>query len=241
MRITLFVPCFVDQLYPNVGKAVVTVLRKLGHEVVVPEGQTCCGQPAFNAGFHDEARSVARHTMNVMAGSDLVVVPSGSCATMIRHFYPEIFDNTGRHKEAEALAERTYEFSELLVDVLGVTELDATFDGKATFHDGCHGLRELGVKTAPRKLLENVKGLELVEMDAAETCCGFGGTFAVKFPQISTAMAETKLESVKRTETKTVISNDPSCLMQIGGYAEKQGHPVRCLHTAEVLAHSEEL
>ena len=245
MRISLLIPCFVDQFYPNVGRAVVGVLRRLGHAVDYPAGQTCCGQPPFNAGHHAEARRVAGHTMSVMSGCDLVAVPSGSCAAMVRKFYPELFAGTDREAEANELAKKTHEFSELLADVLGVGDVGAAFAGRATFHDGCHGLRELGVKSAPRRLLSHVRGLELVEHQEAETCCGFGGTFAVKFPQISGAMAQTKCRSVAEVGADTVISNDPSCLMQIQGYADRNAEregarPIRCLHLAEVLDSREE-
>ena len=235
MKISLFIPCFVDQLYPQVGIAVVELLERLGHEIDYPAGQTCCGQPAFNAGFNDEAAAVASRMFELFADAEAVVVPSGSCTTMIRKFYPELFQGTPRADDAAALAGKTYEFSELLVDKLGLTDVGARFAGRATFHDGCHGLRELGTKAAPRQLLKHVEGLELVEMGEAETCCGFGGTFAVKFPQISTAMVQTKCASIGETEAQYVISNDPSCLMQIQGYADRQGRPIRCLHLAEVL------
>lgn len=213
----------------------VNVLERLGHEVDYPKNQTCCGQPAFNSGYFDQARDVAKHFLTTFADCEMIAVPSGSCTAMIRTFYPELFQNTGRSDDVHQLAKRTFEFTELLVEQLGVTDVGAKLLGSATYHDGCHGLRELGIKDAPRKLLENVTGLELIEMDEAESCCGFGGTFAVKFPQISTAMAQVKLGSAAQTKADFLISGDPSCLMQIRGYFSREKSPIECLHIAEVL------
>lgn len=238
MKVTLFIPCFIDQFYPQVGVSVVKILEKLGHTVEYPEAQTCCGQPAFNSGLWDEARAVAEHALEVFASAEVIVTPSGSCGAMMRVFYPQLFANTPRHALACAVGRKTFEFSEFLVRRLGVTDLGAEFKGRATFHDGCHGLRELGVKNEPRQLLRRVRGLELVEMDPPEVCCGFGGTFAVKFPMISTAMGEGKCQSIADTRAEYVISLDSSCLMHIQGLLERQGKTTRCLHLAEVLAHS---
>ena len=235
MRLSLFIPCFIDSLYPNVGMSMVRILERLGHTVDVPEGQTCCGQPPFNSGYWDEARSVAQNQLRAFKDAEVIVSGSGSCGSMLKVFYPELFHGREQETEAKALSAKTWEFSEFLVNKLGVTELGARFEGRATFHDGCHGLRELGTKQAPRELLKHVKGLELVEMGEAETCCGFGGTFAVKFPQISTAMAEVKCNSICETKADYVISNDSSCLMQIGGYLNRNVGTVKCLHLAEVL------
>ncbi|MEI6712193.1 MAG: (Fe-S)-binding protein [Verrucomicrobiota bacterium] len=235
MRVSLFIPCFIDSLYPNVGMSMVRILERLGHTVDVPEGQTCCGQPPFNSGYWDEARSVAQNQLRAFKDAEVIVSGSGSCGSMLKVFYPELFHGREQEAEAKALSAKTWEFSEFLVNKLGVTDLGARFEGRATFHDGCHGLRELGTKQAPRELLKHVKGLELVEMGEAETCCGFGGTFAVKFPQISTAMAEVKCNSICETKADYVISNDSSCLMQIGGYLNRNVGTVKCLHLAEVL------
>lgn len=212
----------------------VNVLERLGHEVDYPQGQTCCGQPAFNSGYFEEARKVADHFLNTFSDCDLIGVPSGSCTAMVRKFYPELYLETDRADEVKQITERTFEFTELLVDKLGVTDVGAKLEGTATYHDGCHGLRELGIKSAPRKLLENVEGLKLVEM-AEESCCGFGGTFAVKFQQISTAMTQVKLGNATQTEADYLISGDPSCLMQINGYFSREKSPIKCLHIAEVL------
>lgn len=225
---------------PQVGISLVEVFERLGHSVDYPRNQTCCGQPAFNGGFHAESREVATAFLNAFRDSrDPVVVPSGSCAAMVKVFYPELFAGTPREAEAQALAARTWEFSSFLVEQLGVTDagaqLGSKFPRKVTFHDGCHGLRELGIKSAPRKLLEKVQGLELAEMKECATCCGFGGSFAVKYAPISTAMAEVKCASACETGAEVIVSNDPSCLLQIGGYAEKQKLPLKVMHLAEVL------
>mgnify|MGYP000040918110 CR=1 FL=1 len=238
MKISLFIPCYVDQLRPDIGFAVVKVLERLGHELEVPAGQTCCGQPALNTGYEDEAREVARHFLKVFAGAEAVVTPSGSCAAMVKHFYPELFHGQPEWDAAKALAARTWEFSEFLVDVLKVKDVGASFPHRVTVHDGCHGLRELRIQHQPRSLLRAVKGLELVEMREARSCCGFGGTFAVKFPKISTSMAQVKCVSARDTGAEYIVSNDPSCMLQMQGYLDKEGIPLRCLHLAEVLSAS---
>jgi len=235
MNISLFIPCYVDQLQPEIGFAVADILTKLGHEVEVPEGQTCCGQPAMNNGYEDETRTVARHILKVFEKSEAVVIPSGSCGATLKHFYPELFAGRPEEDAAKALAAKTWEFSEFLVDVLNVEDVGAEFPHKVTWHDGCHGLRELHISSQPRKLLAKVKGLELVEMKEAKSCCGFGGTFAVKFPQISTAMTQVKTTSAEETEAEYIVSNDPSCMLQIQGYLDKQGSKLKCLHLSQVL------
>jgi L-lactate dehydrogenase complex protein LldE len=236
VKVSLFIPCFIDQIYPHVGVSIVKVLERLGCEVDYPEGQTCCGQPPFNSGYWDEARSVAEHSLDVFAKSDVIVSASGSCGAMMKVFYPELFKGTARHFDALKLAPKVHEFSDFIVNELGVRDVGARFPGTVTFHDGCHGLRELGIESQPRELLRHVEGLELIEMKEAKTCCGFGGTFSVKFPSISTAMGEVKCASILETEAEYVVSNDSSCLMQIEGMLQRQGKPTRCLHLAEVLA-----
>ena len=237
MTVTLFIPCFVDLMYPQVGISMVRILERLGHKVVCPETPACCGQPAFNTGYWEESRAVASQMIERLKGAEVVVIASGSCGAMMKVFYPELFAKTPLETAAKELAERCYEFSGFLVNRLGVTDLGARFPAKVTFHDGCHGLRELHSKQPPRKLLAHVQGLELVEMGAAETCCGFGGTFAAKFPMISTAMGEVKCDSAIQTGADYIVSNDSSCLMHIQGLLDRQGKPIKTLHLAEVLAH----
>lgn len=216
--------------------SIVRVLERLGHTVDYPEAQTCCGQPAFNSGYWDEARAVAERQIAVFRDAETVVIASGSCGAMVKVFYPELFHGHPGEAQARSLAARTFEFSDFLVNRLGIVNVGARFPGRATFHDGCHGLRELGLKQPPRRLLQHVQGLQLVEMNDGETCCGFGGTFAVKFPMISTAMGENKCAAIAGTGADFVISNDSSCLMQIGGLLNRQGKSIKTLHLAEVLA-----
>jgi len=236
MKVTLFIPCFIDQCFPRVGISVVRILEKLGHTVDYPADQTCCGQPAFNSGAWDQARKTARQALNAFRDAEVVVTPSGSCGAMMKVFYPDLFRDTPEHKEACVLAGKTWEFSSFLVNKLGVTDLGASYEGRVTFHDGCHSIREMHVRQEPRELLKRVRGLELVEMTPADACCGFGGTFSVKFPMISTAMGEAKCAAITDTGVDTVVSLDSSCLMHIQGLFDRQGKRLRSLHLAEVLA-----
>lgn len=238
MKITLFIPCFVDQLFPQVGISVVRIFERLGHTVDFKETLICCGQPAFNAGYWEEARGIARRVLEALRGQDPVVVPSGSCGAMIKNFYPELFRYTDKAEAANQLSQRTFEFSSFLVDQLGITDLGSRFPAKVTFHDGCHGLRELQIKSQPRRLLERVKELTLVEMEDQTTCCGFGGTFAVKFPMISTAMGETKLASALDTGAEYLVSNDSSCLMHLQGLLSRRKQKLKTIHLAEVLTNT---
>jgi L-lactate dehydrogenase complex protein LldE len=236
MTVTLFVPCFVDLCFPQVGMSMVKILEKLGHQVKFHDSIKCCGQPAFNSGCWDEARAVAAPALAKLKDEDVVVIASGSCGAMFKVFYPELFAGTPLAADAAQLASKCYEFSDFLVTRLGVTDLGARFPAKVTFHDGCHGLRELGLKRPARALLAKVKDLTLVEMKEAETCCGFGGTFAAKFPMISTAMGEVKCASAAETGADYIVSNDSSCLMQVQGLLDRQGKKLRTIHLAEVLA-----
>lgn len=235
MTVTLFIPCFVDTLFPRAGICMVEILERLGHQVICPENLTCCGQPPFNSGYWDEARAVAEKILPQLNGTDAVVIGSGSCGAMVKKFYPELFAGKPQAELAKKIAARTWEFSDFLVSKLGVSDLGAKFPHKVTFHDGCHGLRELGVKKQPRALLAKVTGLELLEMSEAETCCGFGGTFAAKFPMISTAMGEVKCASAAETGAGYIVSNDSSCLMHIQGLLSRQGSALKTIHLAEVL------
>jgi L-lactate dehydrogenase complex protein LldE len=228
----------VDLINPEVGVSVVRVLRKSGVEVVYPEGQTCCGQPAFNSGYFDEARTVARHFLEVFEKErwDYVVCPSGSCTTMVSHYYPFLFkDLPDERTRSEALGARLREFSDFLVNVLGVKDLGARYAGRAVFHTGCHQRRELGLLKEPRELLGNVEGLELLDWENEELCCGFGGTFSVKMPDISTAMADEKIRALERSGADTLISGDSSCLMHLKGRLRRKGHDTRVYHLAQIL------
>ena len=236
MTVTLFIPCFVDALFPGVGISMVRILERLGHRVECPGNIACCGQPAFNSGYWDEARPVAERTLDLLADAEAVVSASGSCGAMLKVFYPQLFHGLPQEADTNALSKKVWEFSDFLVSKLGVTDLGAKFPAKVTFHDGCHGLRELGIKKSPRRLLENVQGLELVEMGDAETCCGFGGTFAAKFPMISTAMGDVKCASAAETDADYIVSNDSSCLMHLQGLLSRQGKRMKTIHLAEVLA-----
>jgi len=238
LKINLLIPCFVDQLFPSVGISVVRIFEKLGHTVDFKESVACCGQPAFNAGYWKEARGIAGRVLRSLAGSDPVVVPSGSCAAMVKNFYPELFRETPQAEAAVQLSQRVFEFSSFLVDQLRITELGSRFPARVTFHDGCHGLRELHVKRQPRQLLERVQDLTLLEMEDQTSCCGFGGTFAVKFPMISTAMGETKSASAVETGAEYLVSNDSSCLMHLQGLLSRQKQKLKTIHLAEVLASS---
>lgn len=235
MKIQLLVTCLADELAPHVGAATVRLLEALGHDVLFPEAQTCCGQPAFNDGFHADAALVAARTVALFAADHPVVVPSGSCAAMVRHLYPRLLAGRREHAAAEALAARTFELSQFLVGVLGVTDVGARFPGRVTYHDSCHLLRELGVGAEPRRLLAAVRDLELVEMSYPEHCCGFGGAFAVKFPEISAAIMEAKLGAIEASGADAVVAADLGCLFQIGGGLKRRGARVRTLHLAEIL------
>lgn len=237
MSVALFVTCIVDQMFPDVGMSMAGVLERAGCKVSFPPDQTCCGQPAFNSGYRDEARQVARHFLKVFRDAEYIVVPSGSCTSMISHHYEDLFANDPAVlAEAHGLSAKVFEFSQFLVEVLGVEDVGARMDAVVTYHDSCHALRELKIKQGPRRLLSNVKGLELREMDIAEECCGFGGTFSVKFPEVSGGMVRTKIDSILRTGADVVVSIDSSCLMQLQGAIRRAGLPVRTMHLAEVLA-----
>lgn len=235
-KVQIFIPCFVDQLYPETGMNMVKVLEKLGCQVSYNPKQTCCGQPGFNAGYWEEAKSVANKFLHDFEGEGYIVGPSGSCTGFVRNYYDRMFENSSEHLLSNQVRGNMYEFTEFLVDVLKVDDLGATFNGKATYHDACGALRECGIKSGPRKLLQNVKGLELVEMKECETCCGFGGTFAVKYEPISLGMAQTKVQSALETGAKYMISTDVSCMMHIQGYINKNNLPMQTVHIADILA-----
>ena len=236
IKASLFVTCIIDQLYPQVGVSAVRVLRRLGVEVDFPLEQTCCGQPLYNAGFADQSRKLARRVLTSFRDSQYVVVPSGSCGAMMRVFFQDLFsDDPDLHQEAVKLSAKVYEFSEFLVGVLGVEDLAAEYPATATYHASCHLLRELEVKDAPLTLLHRVRNLQLNELPQVESCCGFGGTFSVKFPHISEAMLADKVDNVMSTNADTLISCDMGCLMHIEGALSRRGLGVEVRHLAQVL------
>ena len=241
-RIQLLATCLVDQLFPRVGFAVAKVLERAGVEVTVPSGQTCCGQPAFNAGFTDEARSMARHTIDVLSREDTpVVVPSGSCADMLIHHVPTLLADQGPYAtRARALAARTYEFTRFVTDILKLSDCGACLKGSATYHPACHGLRGLDVDRQPHDLLGTVRGLDVQPLRDAETCCGFGGLFAVKMSDVSGAMLRRKLDCIEESGAGMVVATDMSCLMHIAGGLRRRNSPVEVRHLAEVLAARDE-
>ena len=230
------ITCLGDALFPDVGVATVTLLRRLGVRVTFPQAQTCCGQPHFNSGFHDDAREIARHTIRAFADAPLVVTPSGSCAAMVKLEYPELLhDDKVWHPRALDLARRTHELSDFLVNVLKVEDVGARFDGSATYHMACH-LRGLGLVDEPLRLLQKVRGLRLVPLERYDECCGFGGSFSVRYPAISGAMVQDKSAFIEKAGVDAVVATDAGCLMNIGGCLRRRGSEVRFLHLAEVLA-----
>ncbi|HRE49913.1 MAG TPA: (Fe-S)-binding protein [Flavitalea sp.] len=236
MTAQLFIPCFVDQLYPSTAFNMIKVLEKAGCEVSYNTEQTCCGQPAYNAGFSNESKGVCLKFLRDFSGSDYIVAPSASCVGFIRSHYQKLFDNSSVHNEVKALAARAYEFSDFMINVLRVEDVGASFEAIATYHDSCAGLRDCGIKTQPRQLLSRVKGLRLVEMNDVETCCGFGGSFAVKFEPISVAMGDQKITNAEATGAEYIISTDLSCLMHLDGCIQHKNMPMKTLHIADVLA-----
>jgi len=238
VKVALFVTCLVDQMWSSVGTSCVEVLRRAGCEVEFDERQTCCGQPAFNTGYRDEARQVAKRFIEIFEESkaDAIVSPSGSCTAMVHHF-PELFvDEPDWRERARSVGSRAYELSSFLIRVLEVEDVGATWNGKLTWHDACHGLRDLNIKSEPRRLIRNVRGAEFVELENAESCCGFGGTFSVKYPEISVAILDQKIEAIERAGVDAVVSGDASCLMQMGGRLSRKGSRIRVMHLAELLA-----
>lgn len=230
MRVALFIPCFVDQFYPQVGRATVALLERLGVEVSYDPRQTCCGQPAFNSGYWDEARRVAEHFVSVFRSHESIVAPSGSCVSMVRHHVARLID------DREGVCPRVYELCEFLVQRLHVTETGAALTGRAALHVPCHLMRELRGAEAVRTLMRGVRGLELIDLPSDEWCCGFGGTFSIKFPELSAAMGLRKLRDAAAAGVEYVISPESSCLMQLEGLMRRAGTSARPLHVAEVLA-----
>lgn len=237
LKAALCATCLVDQFYPEVGEAVVKVLRSQGVELSFPEDQTCCGQIAFNGGFRIDAAEVATRFMDLFENEENIVVPSGSCTSMIKVYYKELFkDDLEQLERAKAIAEKTYEFSDFLVNVVGQSDVGAVSHGLVTYHDACHLLRELGISKEPRELIGNVEGVEVQEMHDSDSCCGFGGLFSIKFPHISEAILEEKIKNIVDSGAGTLVANDCGCLMQIRGAMQRKNLKVRAMHIAELLA-----
>jgi L-lactate dehydrogenase complex protein LldE len=239
-RASIMITCLGDVFFPEVGVAMVKLLRRLGVDVDFPAGQTCCGMPLFNSGYHRDAAAVAARTVRLFEGAEHVVVPSGSCAWMVKTEYPGLLrGDAALRASAERLAERTRELSQFLVEVLGVARVDSGFRGRVTYHDSCHLLRGLRESRAPRLLLESAPGVELVELPGADECCGFGGSFSVRLPEVSSAILDKKLDNIERTGADCLVACDGGCLMQMGGGLSRRGSSVRPLHLAQVLAGGE--
>ncbi len=236
MQVEIFIPCFVDQLYPQTAGNMVRILERLGLEVFYNKEQTCCGQVAFNSGYWPEARALGEKLVKELTGNRPVVGPSASCISMVKNYYPEFFHNSSLHNQFKQLQQNIFEFSDFLVNVLNVGGIGAKFNHKVTYHDACSALREYGIKKEPRILLSMVNGLELLEMEESETCCGFGGTFAVKNEPISIAMGQQKLEYALATGAEYIVSTEASCLMHLQGIIDKQKLPIQTIHLVDVIA-----
>ncbi len=236
MIVDLFIPCFIDQVYPDTALNMVKILERVGCGVNYNPEQTCCGQPAFNAGYRDECKEVGEKFIREFQNDRYIVTPSASCAGFVKNYYPEMFHNSVLHNEYKQIQKNMFELSDFLVNILKITDLGARLDGVATYHDSCAALREYGVKREPRVLLEKVRGLELREMKDTETCCGFGGSFSVKFEPIAVGLGEQKVINAIETGAEYVISTDVSCLMHMDGYAKKQGKNIKMMHLVDVLA-----
>jgi L-lactate dehydrogenase complex protein LldE len=236
MLISLFIACYNDTLFPETGKAVVQLLERLGHTVEFRAAQTCCGQMHYNTGYRPEAVSLMRHFIEVFRGAETICIPSASCVSMIRDHFPRMAAEAGLQGEVEDLLPRVFEFTELLVDKLGIVDTGATYPHTVTLHTSCHSLRSLHIGDRPRRLLKAVRGLDLVELNSSDQCCGFGGTFAIKNAAVSCAMLAEKMQCILETGAEICTAGDNSCLMHIGGGLTRQGAPVRCVHIAEILA-----
>ncbi len=240
MEAGIFIPCFIDQVYPQTGMNMVKLLEQAGITPKYNPSQTCCGQMAFNGGYWEEARCVAEKFIRDFMDYPLVVGPSASCIGMVRNYYPGMFDNSTMHNHNRQLGKKIYELTDFLVNYLKKEDFGAVFHARATIHDSCAALREYGLKDEPRKLLAKVKGLEIIEMDHTDVCCGFGGTFSVKHEAIATAMAEQKVENALKTEAEYIISTEASCLMHIQGYIDRNNLPLKVMHIADVLVKRDE-
>lgn len=236
MTTGIFIPCFIDQILPDTGFSMVKVLKAAGADVVYKPSQTCCGQIAFNNGYWDEAKCLGEKFIKDFMDTDYVVGPSASCATMVRNHYPALFDNSAWHNENKYLGKKIYEFCDFLVNLIRKPDLGAIFEARISFHDSCQALRDYGLKDEPRTLLSHVKGLELIEMNDSDVCCGFGGSFSVKYGQISAAMAEIKVQNALYTDAEYIVSTEASCLMHLDSYIKKHKLPIKTMHIADLLA-----
>ena len=238
MEVGIFIPCFIDQIFPETGMNMAIVLKHYHTKPLYNPAQTCCGQVAFNNGYHDECKHVAKKFILDFVDYKYVVGPSASCIGMVKNYFPSMFDNSALHNENRQLGRKIYEFTDFLTNILGVQKVDGSFPARITFHDSCAGLREYGLKDESRKLLSGIKGLEFIEMDHRDICCGFGGTFSVKYPDISGAMAEQKVHAALETQAEYIVSTEASCLMHLDGFIKKHNLPIKTLHIADLLAYS---
>ena len=236
MDVHVFIPCFIDQLYPDAGFNTIKILEKVGCKVHYNPKQTCCGQPAFNAGYWGEAKEVCNKFIDDFQDAETIVIPSASCAGFVKNYYSKIYDNAPNHKDIKQFQGKVFELSDFLVNQLKIDDVGAIFNGKVAYHDSCAALRECNLRTEPKLLLSKVRGLELLEIKDNETCCGFGGTFSVKFEGISTAMGEQKVKNVVDTNADYLVSTDLSCLMHLNGIIQKKGHSIKSMHLADILA-----
>jgi L-lactate dehydrogenase complex protein LldE len=236
MLVDIFIPCFVDQLHPQTAVNMVKILEKMGCAVNYNPEQTCCGQPAFNAGYWDDCKEVGEKLIREFSEDRYIVSPSASCVGMIKNYYPEMFFNSVLHNEYKQIQKNIYEFTDFMVNVLKVTDVGAQMNGKATYHDSCSALRECNIKREPRMMLEKVKGLELIEMKDTEVCCGFGGSFSIKNEAIAVGMAEEKVNNALAVNAEYILSTDLSCLMHLQGYIDKNNKPIKAMHIIDVLA-----
>jgi len=236
MDVHVFIPCFIDQLYPDAGFNTIKILEKVGCKVHYNPKQTCCGQPAFNAGYWGEAKEVCNKFIDDFQHAETIVIPSASCAGFVKNYYSKIYDNAPNQKDIKQFQGKVFELSDFLVNQLKIDDVGAIFNGKVAYHDSCAALRECNLRTEPKLLLSKVRGLELLEIKDNETCCGFGGTFSVKFEGISTAMGEQKVKNVVDTNADYLVSTDLSCLMHLNGIIQKKGHSIKSMHLADILA-----
>ncbi len=239
MNVDVFIPCFIDQLFPDTAANMISFLENNGCKVQYNPEQTCCGQPAFNSGFWEESKKVAEKFLNDFSSEHYIVSPSGSCTGMVKNYYSELFTNSASHNKCRSIQNQIIEFSDFVVNVLKNPKIQSALKGKVTYHDSCAALRECGIKNEPRELINKIPGIELIEMNDCETCCGFGGTFSVKFEGISAAMAEQKVQNAMATGAEWIISTDASCLINIQAYIDKHNLPIKTIHLVDALCYED--